>query len=250
MTTGTTGFELETGLTEIFDIHDGMHYCVDSLPSYEVSYASGGLLHGKYPLICGGDSGAGTFSDECDIIPNVEGISSPMLPYPISHAGYAVVNDSILWITGGVIHNITEDEYLYTHSTLFVEVYGPSGWSVYPGPDLPNTNWFHCMVNSDELMKAFSIGGMDEQYAALNGTQIFNSNDQTWEHGPSLMEPRADFGCGLLKDGNDHILIAVGGYNWFGISNTVEMYNIDSGGGWYVGPVLSQPRSVKFPKLC
>ena len=63
--------------------------------------AMGGLLHDKYPLICGGLLLDGYYSDECHVI-DVEGnMIAPTLPVKIAYSGHAVVNNSWLWISGG-----------------------------------------------------------------------------------------------------------------------------------------------------
>ena len=39
--------------------------------------------------------------DECNIIPNIEGITVPTLPSPRYASGHTVVNNSLLWVSGG-----------------------------------------------------------------------------------------------------------------------------------------------------
>ena len=92
-----------TDKTEIIDVDNRTHQCVDSAPpSPDLLYhAMGGLLHDKYPLICGGVLFDG-YSDECHVI-DVEGnMIAPTLPVKIAYSGYAVVNNSWLWISGGL----------------------------------------------------------------------------------------------------------------------------------------------------
>ena len=88
--------------TEIIDVDNRTHQCVDSAPPLPepLMFAMGGLLHDKYPLICGGKNLDG-YSDECHVI-DIEGnMNAPTLPVKIAYSGYAVVNNSWLWITGG-----------------------------------------------------------------------------------------------------------------------------------------------------
>ena len=95
--------------TEIIDVDNRTHQCVDSAPPlpYPLMLAMGGLLHDKYPLICGGailgnlGYWSYDFTDQCHVI-DVEGnMIAPSLPVKIAYSGYAVVNNSWLWITGG-----------------------------------------------------------------------------------------------------------------------------------------------------
>ena len=86
-----------TDTTEIIDVDNKTHQCVDSAPPlpYPLMLAMGGLLHDKYPLICGGVLFDG-YSDQCHEI-DVEGFMiAPTLPVKIANSGHAVVNNSWL----------------------------------------------------------------------------------------------------------------------------------------------------------
>ena len=121
-----------------------------------------------------------------------------------------------------------------------------NGPTISPGPDLPNAVTDHCVVNSDEWMKAVIIGGSISGMAGPNvvdSTHIFCFDDQTWHQGPSLMHARHKHSCGILKDGNDYILVTAGGIGSTGYSlASVELYNLVDGGAWYAGPDLTAPR--------
>ena len=66
-------------------------------------------------------------SDKCNIIPNIEGITAPTLPNPIMAAGYAVVNNSLLWLSGGIY--LDAFDYTITNTSLYVDVVGPTIYS-------------------------------------------------------------------------------------------------------------------------
>ena len=114
------------------------------------------------------------------------------------------------------------------------------------GPDLPVTIEDHCVVNSDNVMKAFIIGGIDYGYGVVsNATHIFSFDDQTWQQGPPLTEGRYFHACGILKDGNDYIIVVAGGLDDQGYQsmlNSVELYNFGAGVSWYAGPEMTSPR--------
>ena len=110
------------------------------------------------------------------------------------------------------------------------------------GPDLPVSITNHCVVNSDNVMKAFIIGGIDYGYVS-NATHIFSFDDQTWQQGPPLTEGRYFHACGILKDGNDYIIVVAGGLDDQGLMlNSVELYNFGAGVSWYAGPEMTYPR--------
>ena len=108
------------------------------------------------------------------------------------------------------------------------------------GPDLPVTITNHCVVNSDNVMKAFIMGGYDYGYGIVSSaTHIFNFDDQTWQQGPSLIEGRYFHACGILKDGNDYIIVVAGGTGETTYLSSVELYNLGSGTSWYAGPEMA-----------
>ena len=113
------------------------------------------------------------------------------------------------------------------------------------GPDLPNLLYGHCVVNSDDVMKALITGGRTSGSSASNATHIFSFDDQTWQQGPPLTEGRYFHACGILKDGNDYIIVVAGGLDDQGYQsmlNSVELYNFGAGVSWYAGPELTSPR--------
>ena len=128
-----------TDTTEIIDVDNKTHQCVDSAPPLPdpLMLAMGGLLHDKYPLICGGKIQGNLsydFTDECHVI-DIEGnMIAPSLPVKIAYSGYAVVNNSWLWITGGVylnedtssnitLHQTNASWYIFTPSQNTIYVY-------------------------------------------------------------------------------------------------------------------------------
>ena len=122
-----------------------------------------------------------------------------------------------------------------------------NGPTISPGPDLPNAVSDHCVVNSDEWMKAIIIGGSIGGMVGPNvvdSTHIFCFDNQTWYQGPSLMHGRYMHSCGILKDGNDYILVTAGGIGSTGYPLTsVELYKpLVAGNSWYAGPDLAAPR--------
>ena len=111
------------------------------------------------------------------------------------------------------------------------------------GPDLPNSLDGHCVVNSDDLMKALITGGKTWVSFASNATHIFSFVDQTWQQGPFLTNGRFFHTCGILKDGNDYIVVVAGGlYDYHSMLNSVELYNFGAGVSWYAGPEMINPR--------
>ena len=126
----------------------------------------------------------------------------------------------------------------------YVDLMHLNGSTIIEGPDLPIAITEHCVLNSDELMKAFIIGGSGAltNNINFNSVLIFSFINQTWQYGHNLIFARRMHGCGILKDGNDHIIVVAGGLGDTGVLSSVEMYNLESGNGWYSGPDLAEPR--------
>ena len=120
-----------TDKTEIIDVDNRTHQCVDSAPPWPdpLYHAIGGLLHDKYPLICGGVAlFDGPYSDQCHVI-DVEGnMIAPTLPVKIANSGHAVVNNSWLWISGGLY--IDEDTSNLTSTNASWYIFVPSQYSM------------------------------------------------------------------------------------------------------------------------
>ena len=114
---------------------------------------------------------------------------------------------------------------------------------VIQGPDLPNLLYGHCVVNSDDVMKALIIGGKTFGGFVSNATHIFSFVDQTWKQGPLLTNGRFFHACGILKDGNDYIIVIAGGLDDQNFMlSSVELYNFGAGVSWYAGPEMTNPR--------
>ena len=107
------------------------------------------------------------------------------------------------------------------------------------GPDLPNSLYGHCVVNADDVMKALITGGTTWGSFPSNATHIFSFVNQTWQQGPSLIEGRYFHACGILKDGNDYIIVVAGGTGETTYLSSVELYNLGSGTSWYAGPEMA-----------
>ena len=110
------------------------------------------------------------------------------------------------------------------------------------GPDLPDKIYNHCVVNSDNVMKALITGGYTSGGLVSSATHIFSFDDQTWQQGPPLTEGRYYHACGILKDGNDEIFVVAGGIGDSSYLSSVELYNLGSGVSWYAGPEMANPR--------
>ena len=140
--TGTTKNGLSKHV-EVIDLENSYNKCkmksgqkLDFWNS--VFSATGGLLNGDLPIICGGIQGKST----------CHGIGNPSLMTSLKEersfsASVLLENDSELWITGGYNNDIPSDTTEIVFSIL------DSIFSI-PGPKLPIPLYGHCLVKINE----------------------------------------------------------------------------------------------------
>jgi hypothetical protein len=226
----TTGSDVGSKKIEIIDLVNTASVChprvLDDYPFDQVAAASGGLLKNNIVLICGGSSPLVGINSSCFAITDTTIEPSVQLIYPRYGAASVVLNINTLWITGGLI-NVT----VRTRSTEFVN---PTGTR--PGPDLPHTVAWHCLVSLNETT-VLLIGGEVPSGTVSKNTWYYNNDHHTWTTGPSLINGRAHHSCAMFKRlwlnspqhryMNTDTVIVAGGYNR-GTLITTEFLNLDS----------------------
>ena len=144
--------------TIIMDVDGGGVNCTVNHPITVPRHAVGGLLDNQYPIHCGGsnvgwDDAAG-YEQGCYEFG--ESIAFQQLSVKRYRAAAVVLDDSRLWVTGGV------DGYPnYLASTEYVSL-DPTKRG--PGPDMPMALWTHCLVR------------IDATHAMLLGKLIYQNN--------------------------------------------------------------------------
>ena len=103
----TTGWPAEDGITsEIIDLQNSDNECQNfqDFP-YQVSGAIGGVLHNKYPVICGGQFKNETF-DICQVL----GMNKTMkMNYPRYLSAGVALNETVFFISGGSTYESRKD---------------------------------------------------------------------------------------------------------------------------------------------
>ena len=115
--------------------------------------ATGGLLNGNLPIICGGIQGKST----------CHGIGNPSLMTSLTEersfsASVLMKQESELWITGGYNNDRPSDTTEIVFSVL------DSLFSI-PGPKLPMSLFGHCLVKINE--ESFMVIGDNQLYFTL-----------------------------------------------------------------------------------
>ena len=187
---------------------------------------------GKYALICGGYINETIITDTCFSV--VEDLPEPRIKllFPRAFAAsVALHNNSVLWVTGGIVLNGRAHQ-----STELLNI--SLGQST-PGPLLPMPLHSHCTVQINEF-QVLLIGGMNEEMKAQNSTFLYDFHLNEWTQGPDLITARYGHVCGLVYDRkNEPILVVAGGLNPLAkVSTSLELLKLKSAKEWIEGPGL------------
>ena len=229
ITTGYNGFNLNK--SEIINLENPSKVC----PAFEdfplhVRAASGGLIAGSIPVVCGGYTAASLnpYSSLCYTLKHdLRGY----LSRPRAYSASLVINDTSLWITGGLPE--------ITQSTEIVSLVENKLTSE-TGPDLPMPLFGHCLVPIPDG-NYMIIGGYTSDQTSLfdetDETFIFHAQNQSWTSGPSLNLGRYYHSCGVL----DNTVVVVGGFKYYNALQTVELLDLSNPISWTEGPILPRP---------
>ena len=249
-----TGVDLDTskGLlsdSEVINLSDSNSICEDLGDSpLKIAGGTGGLLDGKFPVICGGemtleDSYNTVSVDDCFVL------AIPYLTAKLSVERYLaasfMVNSSHLWVTGGAMRDASG--LVGVHDTSDFVSINDNSLIVNPGPILPLPMNGHCMVQIDDFTFML-IGGVSTD-SILDKTYIY-TNDK-WTEGPKLNFRRRDHACSQLTINDRVYVIISGGYineDSKGSKSIESLDVMDLSKGWQLGflddPDFELPRGL------
>ena len=183
-----------------------------------VMWATGGFI-GDTAIICGGYAGGGLYVDECYSLTSKKATLVTHMSVERSGAASIVINDNILWVTGGKY-----SYYGYLASTEYVTV-----TETMLGPDLPMTLDSHAMVAINRTC-SMVIGGWF--YGVTSATFFYDHNEGEWINGPSLIQERYGHTAGIVTDevtGEDFVAVTGG--------NDFDSTEILQDGEWVQGKI-------------
>ena len=195
--------------------------------------ATSGLIEDTV-LICGGyDLIEKSSSDECYSLSGEEATVVTHMSVKRRGAASLVLNDKILWITGGNY----KDEILHVlSSSEFVKI----GESL-PGPSLQIPLTYHAMVAFNNSCSMF-IGGFTDIIAtdqAYRSTFFYNHKSNSWSEGPSLWEERIQHAAGVVTDEftNEKLIVTTGGMIGTLLLDSIEVLFENQ---WHIGKELAE----------
>ncbi len=238
----TNGFDdtYQVTETEVIDLENPNNIC-DPLPDYPfgVDGATGVLLDGKTPIVCGGEFITYAQSNQCfkldpDSRDWVEVAS--MIEAREEAASIALDNETI-WITGGSDGN----------TFASTELAKPLVAASEPGPDLPFAVANHCLLKLSSSI-AMLIGGTTSE-ATVTSSTLFIDITPTDGFGSSAYGPQLDIArgyhaCGIVKDGSDGqvVVVAGGKVGPLGDSSYSTELWTDNAIDWVPGPNMPEGR--------
>ena len=201
----------------------------------ELDGATGGLL-GNTPLICGGESFSQNI-DECYSLNRETSKFVTKMSVKRRWAASIVLNETILWITGGA----GGDNWNHFASSEYIRLAGSS-----PGPDLPMALSGHAMI-AINATHSMVIGGADSGNYQLDLTFYFDHGNQQWIDGPRLIQARRYHAVGIVNDQvtMTNLVIVTGGYN---SPNSLDSTEILVDSQWLPGKTRLTRLSLPSPR--
>ena len=201
---------------------------------------TGGLL-GKIPIICGGTH---TYFSYTCLIYKEEWTVHLQLSTGREHAASLVLNETILWVTGGLSYGLSyyENPVFTSNTSDFIGIEA----GLQPGPDLPLPFDYHSIIGINSTLSMI-IGGAHQypqKFSPL--TFWFYHGESKWVEAPSLNQGRQEHANGIIVDQvtKEKLVIVTGGIigknvatNKGILSRTTEVLNENQwieGTNWYI----------------
>ena len=178
--------------------------CSVDLPNYPKALkgATGNFANDMI-IICGGYISQTNYIKECYKL-SKGGKSFDSLHVMSESRGWpssTVVNDQIIWLTGGKNENGALGTTEFTNSS-----------TIFSGVNLPESINNHVIITMNDTTSLLIGGNTDT--APTEKTYYFNHETNIWITGPNLTVPRASHTAGVIKDHitlMEHVVVAGGG---------------------------------------
>ena len=229
-----TGFPSNDGRnSEIVDVEDSNFSCtnIEQFPE-KFHAATGGLINGQKPFICGGTANINgwTYSNDCYYLTEAGSWAKDQratLSRGRTYAGTGtVVLNNNLVLTGG------ENNGNYLAS---IEMLSPNATAKTLPVQLPTGFSGHCQVPWDSET-FLVIGGYSSFYRDESYFINVKTNQRT--NGPSLNTARSSHACGELEVNGKTYIIVTGGSNSAYLRSTEVLDKSNVGQGWQKGKNL------------
>jgi hypothetical protein len=180
---------------------------------------TGGLI-GNTVIICGGHDGS--YVDKCYSLTSKKATLATHMSVGRSGAASIVLNDNILWVTGGYNGGrLASSEYVTMSGTM-------------TGPDMPMALESHAMVAINSTC-SLVIGGFPGE-GAVSSTFFYDHNEGEWITGPTLMHGRSGHAAGIVTDKVTHedFVVVTGGW---AVGYPMDSTEILQDGNWVQGEI-------------
>ena len=223
--------------TEVFDLNNQHWHC--NYPKYPemMTGGTGGLLGQKDLMFCGGGR-SGKILDRCYIFEGKNIKSGPKLQTKRFLASSVVINDTTLWVTGGVTYqgqDFKAENLKEVQTTELVTL----DKSV-SGPDLIHMPVKgHCLISVSES-KAMLTGGMrkleGKKIMVTKHTYFYDFRAEEWSRGPWMTFSRFGHGCAAFQMKSRQIYAVAGGIGKYkSTQSSVELFDPVNSIKWIPG---------------
>ena len=232
-----SGYPSDAINTEIVDVEDPNFSCTN-IEQFPVGLyaATGGLINGQKPFICGGRDYDWTHSKDCYLLTDTGSwVKDQRATLTTSrvNAGYgSVVLNNNLVLTGGLF-NLGFD-YLTS-----IEMVSPNTTAQALLVQLPTGIYGHCQVLWDS--ETFLVIGGSDSFTDSDETYLNNIKINQRRNGASLKTARHDHACAELQLNGKTYIVVTGGYSdnlRAHIISTEVLDKSNVGQGWKRGKKL------------
>ena len=231
-----TGYPSDDGInSEIVDVEDSNFSCtnIEQFPE-KFHAATGGLINGQKPFICGGTANINgwIYSNDCYQLTEAGSWAKDQratLTTGRAWAGYgSVVLNNTIVLTGG---------YIGSGRLTSIEILSPNTTAQTLSVRLPTGFHGHCQVPWDSET-FFVIGGWTIP-SHRRETYFINVKTNQRTNGPSLNAGRTYHGCGELEVNGKKYIIVSGGYiQYTSLRSTEVLDKSNVVQGWLKGKNL------------
>ena len=227
----TTGHPYDSGKNpEVLDFSPSLNLSKSSIRKILTSAREsrragcvGAIFHKTQKIaICGGDNGYVFFPNSWII--GSSGQRVKMLESR-SEASGVVLNQKLLWITGGY-----NNEKQVLHTSEFIHINDSE--TPIQAPDMPFKAYGHCMVLINSKL-IYIIGGKQDNHRSSKTWIVHPVNEENFDFFQtcSMIKPRVGHCCGKMCVNGKLYIVAAGGID----DNSVELLDVISDEGWRQG---------------
>ena len=196
---------------------------------HDLTGATGGFIENT-ALVCGGYNDDLVMLDDCYSLNSESTTMSVKMSVKRCDAASIVLNETVLWVSGGDGSSIYYPE---GTSTEYVKLEGTR-----PGPPLPIPLAGHAKIGINHT-HSIIIGGRTDGFSGIENTFFFDHIYNSWSEGPMMLYQRHHHAAGMVIDDvtEERIIVVTGGiYLNQGFQSSTSEILLEN--RWILGKIL------------